>query len=43
VPLALAPEWADAHPESTPPRPGPELLKELLGHLAASDAGRIKK
>jgi Fe-S-cluster containining protein len=34
VPLILAPEWADAHPEETPPRPGPELLKELFEHLS---------
>lgn len=33
VPLTLAPEWADTHPEETPPRPGPELLKELFEHL----------
>lgn len=33
VPLILAPEWAAAHPEDPPPRPGPELLRELLDHL----------
>jgi Fe-S-cluster containining protein len=38
VPLILAPEWADAHPDEAPPRPGPELLRELLDHLAG--AGR---
>ncbi len=38
VPLILAPEWAEAHPEEAPPRPGPELLKELLDHL--TETGR---
>jgi Fe-S-cluster containining protein len=33
VPLILAPEWAEAHPDDPPPRPGPELLRELLDHL----------
>jgi Fe-S-cluster containining protein len=37
VPLVLAPEWADAHPDQTPPRPGPELLKELFEHLTGKD------
>ena len=34
VPLILAPEWAEAHPDEPPPQPGPELLRELLGHLS---------
>jgi len=34
VPLVLAPEWAEAHPDDPPPRPGPELLRELLDCLA---------
>jgi Fe-S-cluster containining protein len=33
VPLILAPEWADAHPDDSVLRPGPELLRELFGHL----------
>ncbi|MBI3408950.1 MAG: YkgJ family cysteine cluster protein [Planctomycetes bacterium] len=37
VPLILAPEWADANPDETPPRPGPELLKELFEHLTGKD------
>jgi hypothetical protein len=37
VPLILAPEWADAHPDQTPPRPGPELLKELFEHLTGKE------
>lgn len=34
VPLIIAPEWAEAHPKEPPPRPGPELLRELLQHLS---------
>lgn len=37
VPLILAPEWADTHPDEPPPRPGPELLQELLGRLAENE------
>jgi Fe-S-cluster containining protein len=33
VPLVLALAWAEAHPDDTPARPGPELLRELLGAL----------
>lgn len=33
VPLILAPEWAETHPEDPPPRPGLELLRELLAQL----------
>jgi Fe-S-cluster containining protein len=35
VPLTLAPQWAEAHPEEPPPRPGTELLEEFLRHLSA--------
>lgn len=31
--LALAPEWADAHPDLPRPRPGPELLGDLFEEL----------
>ena len=34
VPLILAPEWAEAHPDDPPPKPGLELLRELLAHLS---------
>jgi Fe-S-cluster containining protein len=34
VPLILALEWADAHPDSSPAVPGLDLLRELLGHLS---------
>jgi Fe-S-cluster containining protein len=33
VPLILAPEWAEAHPEEPSPRPGRELLQELFEHI----------
>lgn len=33
VPLILAPEWAEAHPEELPPRPGPDWLRQLFDHL----------
>lgn len=36
VPLFLALEWAESHPDVEPARPGPELLRELLGHLTGS-------
>lgn len=36
VPLILAPEWADAHPDEPPPRPGPELLRAFFEQLARS-------
>jgi Fe-S-cluster containining protein len=34
VPLILALEWADAHPEPAPERPGVELLQEVFERLA---------
>jgi hypothetical protein len=33
VPLVLAPEWADNHPEEPSPRPGTEWLREVLERL----------
>jgi Fe-S-cluster containining protein len=38
VPLVLALEWADVHPDEPPPRPGPELLREFFGHLTGRQA-----
>jgi Fe-S-cluster containining protein len=35
VPLVLALEWAEAHPEGSPSVPGPGLLQEIFAHLAA--------
>src|SRR5262249_2002650 len=37
VPLILAPEWADAHPDEPPPRPGPEWLRAALQRLTGTD------
>jgi Fe-S-cluster containining protein len=36
VPLILAPHWAAAHPHE-PPRPGPDLLRELFGRLSGKE------
>jgi Fe-S-cluster containining protein len=33
VPLVLAPEWADNHPDETPPRPGPDVIREFFERL----------
>jgi Fe-S-cluster containining protein len=33
VPLILAPEWADAHPDDSPTRPAPEWVQALFGRL----------
>lgn len=33
VPLSVAPEWAETHPDEPPPRPGPELVGEFVQHL----------
>jgi Fe-S-cluster containining protein len=36
LPEALA--WAEAHPDEAPPRPGPEILREVLQKVARSSA-----
>ncbi|MGE5756093.1 MAG: YkgJ family cysteine cluster protein [Planctomycetaceae bacterium] len=33
VPLILAPEWADAHPDEAAPRPGPEWVRAIFERL----------
>lgn len=33
VPLILAPEWAESHPDNAPPRPGPALLSAFMERL----------
>jgi hypothetical protein len=38
VTLSLAPEWADAHRDEPPPRPGPELLREMFDRLTGGDS-----
>jgi Fe-S-cluster containining protein len=42
VPLALAPDWADAHPDASIPRPGPELLRELFDLLADRERAKTE-
>lgn len=37
VPLVVAPEWAEAHPDEPPPRPGLDLLRELFDHLTGNE------
>ncbi len=36
VPLSLAPEWADAHPEEPSPRPAPEFFRAIIERLTGS-------
>ena len=45
VPLILALDWSESHPDEPPPRPGPELLRELIERIGrgagmASDPAR---
>jgi len=41
VPLVLALEWASEHPDTSAPRPGPELTRELFQHLAEQGDGEL--
>jgi Fe-S-cluster containining protein len=41
VPLVLALEWAAEHPQEAPPRPGPELVRELFQHVADRENARL--
>ena len=34
VPMTIAPEWADAHPDNSIPRPGTDLVRELFETLS---------
>lgn len=36
VPLILTPEWAETHPDTMPPQPAIELLRELLDLIAGT-------
>ncbi len=38
VPLVVAPEWAAAHPEPPPDRPGPDRLRELFARMTGAAA-----
>jgi Fe-S-cluster containining protein len=40
VPFILALEWANHNPDTTPPRPGPEILKEFFLELAKQSKQR---
>ena len=37
VPLSLALDWAEGHPETLPPRPGPAWVGEFIKHLTGRD------
>ncbi len=37
VPLILAPEWAESHPDPSPARPGPEWVTLLFGQLTGKE------
>ena len=39
VPLVLALEWAESHPDEPPPRPGAELVAELFKQLRSQPSG----
>jgi Fe-S-cluster containining protein len=41
VPLVLALEWAAEHPDETPPRPGPELVRDMFQHVADQKNARL--
>ncbi len=41
VPLVLALEWAIEHPDTSAPRPGPELTRELFQHVADQEDVRV--
>lgn len=41
VPLVLALEWAVEHPDTSAPRPGPELTRELFQHVADQEDLRV--
>lgn len=40
VPLILALDWAEAHPDDTTLRPGPELLREFFDHVTEKESPR---
>jgi Fe-S-cluster containining protein len=39
VPLVLALEWAAAHPAAPPPRPGPDVVRDVFARLAGQPTG----
>jgi Fe-S-cluster containining protein len=42
IPLIFALEWADAHPDESAPRPGPELLREMFSRLIGQEVPEPK-
>jgi Fe-S-cluster containining protein len=42
VPLILAPAWAEAHPDESPSRPGPDMLREFFDHLTGKRQSRTE-
>lgn len=42
VPLALALDWADDHPDLSPPRTGPEWLRMILDRLRTCERGVLR-
>jgi Fe-S-cluster containining protein len=41
VPLILALEWADSHPDEAPLRPGTELVREVFSRLTGKDVDEV--
>jgi hypothetical protein len=42
VPLILAPDWADAHPDEPPARPGPEVLRQFFEYITKNRGPEIE-
>ena len=42
VPLILAPEWAEAHPDQSLPRPGTELVRDFFTYLGRQSGPEIE-
>ena len=40
VPLSVALEWAEAHPNEPAPRPGPDVLREFVDHITEKGSPR---
>jgi Fe-S-cluster containining protein len=41
VPLTVAPEWAENHPDVVEPRPGPEILRDFIEYLVGRKIGPV--
>jgi Fe-S-cluster containining protein len=42
VPLVLAPEWAEDHPDSLPLRPGTEIIEEFFARLSSQNPAQAQ-